>query len=349
MLWLLYTTAKCNLKCKYCGGSWPDIIPEKPVYDVEDLREYLEHVDEEPTIVFYGGEPLLNPKFIVEVMDNIDATYGIQTNATLHHLLPPRYWERFYAVLISIDGPEDFNDARRGKGTYKKALELLRKVKDLGVPRPTARMAVDGESDIYRDVMHLLKVGFKYVHWQLSVDWVERWDVVSWAKRSYLPGIKKLAEDFLNHYLESGELLGIVPFLGFLKAHRRGWDWVPCGAGKYAYSIITDGTITACPIAPVEKWAKAGSIYIKEKPKVIPMPDDVPCMKCKYYKYCGGRCLYVLYERFWGREGFEEICWLTKKTIDTFFEVVGDYVEELSAHPEVEAYDPLKDSTEAVP
>ena len=347
MLWLVYSSSKCNMRCKYCGGSWPDLPPE-PVYPVQMLKEYLEAVDPRPAIVFYGGEPLLNPKFIMEVMDEVEAVYGIQTNATLHHLLPPRYWERMKNVLISIDGPEEFNDSRRGKGSYRKAVELARKARELGVPRVIARMAVDAESDIYRDVKHLLSLPFTHVHWQLSVDWVPRWELKEWAEKSYLPGIRKLAEEFKEHYLRTGKLLGIIPFIALLKAYKEPWDWVPCGAGKRAFSIITDGTITACPIAPYEGWAKAGSIYEKRPPKEVPLPD-VPCKGCPYFRYCGGRCLYWLYERYWGEKGFEEICWVTKKYIDTFFEVVGDLAEEMSELEEVKEYDPTVDSTEAVP
>ena len=348
MLWLVYSSSKCNLSCKYCGGSWKGLPPE-PVYPVEVLKEYLEAVDDEPVIVFYGGEPLLNPKFIMEVMDKIEATYGIQTNATLHHLLPPKYWERMKNVLISIDGPEEFNDSRRGRGTYKKALELASKVKNLGVKRVIARMAVDEESDIYRDVKHLLSLPFTHVHWQLSVDWVPKWDLRGWALSSYLPGIRKLAEEFKEHYLRTGELLGIIPFIALLKAYKEPWSWVPCGAGRGAYSILTDGTVVACPIAPFEGWAKAGKIYHKEPPKRFRYPEGVPCLKCEYRRYCGGRCLYWLYERFWGDEGMKEICWVTKKFVDTFFDVVGELADEMSSHEEVRSYNPLEDSTEAVP
>ncbi|ABU81515.1 TIGR04084 family radical SAM/SPASM domain-containing protein [Ignicoccus hospitalis] len=348
MLWLVYSSSKCNLKCKYCGGSWPD-LPPKPVYPVSTLKEYLEAVDPRPAIVFYGGEPLLNPKFIMDVMDNVEATFGIQTNATLHHLLPPRYWERMKNVLISIDGPEEFNDSRRGRGSYAKALELAYKARRLGVKRVIARMAVDLESDIYRDVKHLLSLPFTHVHWQLSVDWVPKWDLRGWAERSYLPGIRRLAEEFKEHYLRTGELLGIVPFIALLKAHKEPWDWVPCGAGRKAYSVLTDGSVVACPIAPYEGWAKAGSVYERSPPKALSYPEGVPCERCEYKGYCGGRCLYWLYERFWGDEGMKEICWVTKKYIDTFFEVVGDLADEMAEHEEVASYDPLEDSTEAVP
>jgi len=321
-------------------------MPPRPVYRVSELVEYIETVDSSPSIVFYGGEPLLNPKFIVEVMDSLEAIYGIQTNATMHHALPPRYWEGMKNVLISVDGPEEFNDSRRGKGSYKKAIELATKARGLGVPRVIARMAVDQESDIYRDVIHLLNK-FTHVHWQLSVDWVERWDLRGWALKSYLPGIRRLAIEFKRSYEEEGRILGIIPFIALLKAYKEPWKGIPCGAGYEAYSILTDGTITACPIAAVEGWAKAGSIFKLERPKVIRPPNY--CSACPYKGLCGGRCLYWLMENYWGDEGRKEICWITQRFIDTFFDVVGNLVEKMSNEREVREYNPLEDSTEAIP
>lgn len=47
--------------------------------------------DEDSTIVFYGGDPLLNPKPIAELMERLDARYVIQTNGLLIERLKPKY------------------------------------------------------------------------------------------------------------------------------------------------------------------------------------------------------------------------------------------------------------------
>ncbi len=339
---MVYTTSLCNLRCKYCGGSWPaKLLPPKPIYSVEELKRYISF-DPDPTIVFYGGEPLLNVKFIKEVMDNVEARYGIQTNATLHERLEDEYWKRFYAVLISVDGPKEVTEKNRGKGVYDKAIELLERVKGLGVRRIIARMAVGEWSDIYRDVTHLLE-RFPYVHWQLSVDWVDKWDFLGWAKRSYLPGIRKLAREFAKAY-EEGEILGIIPFIAILRGLAKPYEGVPCGAGYKAFSILTDGRVVHCPIAVYEGWAKAGDIIKGEKLRTL----KVRC-KCPYKGICGGRCLYVYMERNWGEEGFKEICYVTQKTIEILLEELEPYLDSLIKEKEILEYDPTKDSTEGIP
>lgn len=80
MLWLVFTTGACNLRCTYCGGSFepPHVVPWRVTYDINKLRHLVEN-DKDATVIFYGGEPLLNPGFIMRVMDNVKARrFGIQ-------------------------------------------------------------------------------------------------------------------------------------------------------------------------------------------------------------------------------------------------------------------------------
>ena len=73
MLFILYTTGRCNLKCRYCGGSFdPQIVPWDVKYPLRLLEELFREGD---SIAFYGGEPLLNMDFIREVMETFDAAH----------------------------------------------------------------------------------------------------------------------------------------------------------------------------------------------------------------------------------------------------------------------------------
>ncbi|MCD6095876.1 MAG: radical SAM protein, partial [Thermoprotei archaeon] len=117
MLYFIITTGRCNLKCRYCGGSFPpELVPWEIQYDIEELNSFISQ-DPDAIIAFYGGEPLLNAKFIEEVMDYVQAKrFVIQTNGLLFKKLKKNYWLRMDAVLLSIDGPEEITDYNRGKG-----------------------------------------------------------------------------------------------------------------------------------------------------------------------------------------------------------------------------------------
>ncbi len=317
VLYIVFTTGRCNLRCDYCGGSFdPTVVPWGIGYDVDDLVHLVEG-DEDPIIAFYGGEPLLNPGFIREVMDSIRARYVIQTNGLLVRALDPEYWRRFDAVLLSIDGVREVTDLHRGRGVYDAVLSAARWLRSIGFGGDlVARMAATEDTDIYRDVTHLLSLGlFDHVHWQLDVVWSDRWrDFDSWAEGSYRPGISRLVKLWIGE-MEKGKVLGIAPFQGIARVDLTGRpnESPPCGAGGSAIAISTDGRILACPIAVYSEWAVLGDVRNGIK-KTVSIGE--PCRSCPYFRYCGGRCLFAYIERYWGEEGFRKVCDLTRHLID---------------------------------
>nr|WP_287069254.1 TIGR04084 family radical SAM/SPASM domain-containing protein [Pyrobaculum sp.] len=356
MLWFLLNTGACNLKCRYCGGSFnPAHSPWRPRASAREVAGFISKIDASPVVFFYGGEPLVNPSYVLEVMEALGgAKFGIQTNGTLVKRLPPEAWRRFSTVLLSIDGPRELTDFNRGNGVYDRVLEALRWLKhEVNCKcKVIARMAVTRESRLYRDVTHLLSLGFDAVHWQLNVIWTDEWgprEFLKWAEESYLPDVERLRDLFLSE-AERGRVLGIIPFLGIYRALLiRPYDWVPCGAGKYAYAINTDGRVLHCPIAVSEKWANAGHIKIGIT-NGVRLKDK--CLICEYRHVCGGRCLYTHYEDFWGEEGFDAVCHVTKKTIRILEEALP-YIFQLIKDGVIRRedidYDPLLDSTEVIP
>jgi len=357
MLVFLLSTGECDLRCSYCGGSFsPQVVPHRVEYSISDLRRFLDDC-KDLTIAFYGGEPLLNSRFIMEVMNTIHADhYVIQTNGLNVCRLPPEYWRKFDAVLLSIDGVREVTDAYRGRGVYDTVLRSARWLREAGFSGDLiARMTVSEMSDIHRDVMHLLSLNlFDHVHWQLDVVWSDRWaDFDGWAMRSYLPGIRRLLRWWVRE-MHAGRVPGIVPFLGVVKAALSGGqESPPCGAGRTSIAVSTDGRVLACPIAVMEEWAHLGDIqnsHVQDYIDAISIGE--PCTSCDAFRFCGGRCLYAYKERLWGEEGFAKVCDITK----TFIE------EVLSALPEIEAlldegrisreevlYPPFNNSTEIIP
>ncbi|ABO08793.1 radical SAM/SPASM domain-containing protein [Pyrobaculum calidifontis] len=356
MLWFLLTTGACNLRCNYCGGSFSQKhSPWRPTVSPGDVVKFIAERDSSPTVFFYGGEPLLNVDYIVQVMEALPhARFGIQTNGTLVKRLPPEVWRRFSTVLLSIDGPPEVTDYYRGPGVYKRVVEALRWLKgEVGCGcKVIARMAVTRRSDIYRDVTHLLSLGFDAVHWQLNVVWTDEWgprEFLKWSHSTYLPGVAKLRDLFLGE-AERGRVLGIIPILGIYRALLvKPYDWVPCGAGRHSFAINTDGRVLHCPIAVSEKWATAGNIKVG----IVNTPRlSEKCLRCEYRHVCGGRCLYTHYEQYWGEEGFDAVCQVTKATIRLLEEGaprLKSLMERGVVRREDLNYDPLADSTEVIP
>ena len=303
-------------------------MPHEIRYSFDELKRFIEK-DPEADIAFYGGEPLLKMDFIEKVMNSIRArNFFLQTNGIFLNHLKPELLSRFHTILISLDGPEDITDYYRGKGVYRAAVRNAELIRKRGFEGDIiARMAVSQESDIYRDVMHLLSLWpFDHVHWQLNVVWdpEDSWkDFKAWLRDSYYPGLKRLADFWIESIEKYGKIPGIVPFQGIMKRlfglEKPG---LPCGAGRDAFAIATDGEILACPIGGEFEWNHLGNIARSEPEDVrnSVFPDE-PCPSCPYYGVCGGRCLFANKERLWGEEGFNLICETVKYTIDLMKEI----------------------------
>ncbi|MEM3156459.1 MAG: TIGR04084 family radical SAM/SPASM domain-containing protein [Nitrososphaerota archaeon] len=322
MLFIIYATGRCNLSCKYCGGSFrPNVVPWEVKYDVRLLADLADSSD---VIAFYGGEPLLNQKFIKKVVEVLgNRTYVLQTNGLLLGELPPELLKVFDTILVSIDGVPSITDKYRGRGVYDKVVENVRMIHSMGYSGDiVARMTVNEDTDIYRDVSHLIVLGlFKHIHWQLNFVWTDKnaWrDPCSWVRNNYAPRLELLMNEWLRE-LKSGRIIGIVPFLGVLKRLLRHEDTAPpCGSGVDSFTILPDGRIISCPIAVTEEWALVGRLGETDRSelKKYKVHIDGPCINCSYYSACGGRCLYTHIEKLWGEVGDKAICSASRSLID---------------------------------
>jgi len=293
------------------------VVPPRPIYDDALLLEIL-NGDPDPAVAFYGGEPLLNSPFVERISRALAgrAKLVLQTNGLLIRRLDVDVLRSFDAILLSIDGVEEVTDRHRGRGVYARVLDAARYLRSIKYSGDLiARMTATADTDIRRDVDHLLSIGlFDHVHWQLNVVWSPAWNFEKWAAESYLPGIESLVDEWVSS-IESGRVLGIAPFQGIAMRHVLGGPYPPCGAGSTAVAISTDGRILACPIAVSERWAEMGSLSSGYRPEPCRYPINEECSACEYNRECGGRCLYSFMERLWGASGHESVCRVTRDTI----------------------------------
>ena len=112
---------KCNIQCRYCYQQ-----PQREArnllhrFDIGKIKEGVERAAEETgqkSFTLFGGEPLLVPLDVLEELWSWGyerfGSNAVQTNGTLisdaHIGLFKRYGVR---VGLSVDGPEELNDAR---------------------------------------------------------------------------------------------------------------------------------------------------------------------------------------------------------------------------------------------
>jgi len=143
------TTYACNLKCIYC---FQDGLQPPSSMDRETSLKVIQWISEKlhalspltVELVFYGGEPLLNPKairLISEGISQMTKTTGIQLNMSIitngvllngeliGFLLPLGLKE----IKVTLDGDQKAHDAKRpyqsGGGTFDTILQNLLELK----------------------------------------------------------------------------------------------------------------------------------------------------------------------------------------------------------------------------
>ena len=335
------TTPECNLCCKYCGGSLHG-MSQKVQYPIEKLSSFIAQ-DTDAVVAFYGGEPLLEPTFIKNCLDQLPAKhFVINTNGYFIQDLGDTI-HQFDSILLSIDGRKAITDYYRESGCYDKVVSAVRFLKENQYEGDLiARMSVSHKTDIYEDVTHLLSL-FPYVHWQLDMIWSPLWELPefqSWARTNYNPGIHRLVSEWVDTMIH-GDIKGIVPFLGIVSRMLYGGSGLFCQSGTHSITITTDGTILGCPIAPDYTWNVLGDI----SSGFHTIDIQEPCIHCPDYQLCGGRCLFAHIERLWGKEGFEEMCFVTRFLINE----LQNHLPVYTHHKERLLYPLYNNTTEIIP
>ncbi len=121
-------TNRCTLKCKHCF-VFRDSNPNDPheEMDTASMLQKLSDLQKQYGIqlmLWMGGEPLLRPDVLTEGI-KLFSKNTITTNGTIDLIDLP---DCIY--VISLDGPQELNDAIRGKGSFNRILETLKKVPD---------------------------------------------------------------------------------------------------------------------------------------------------------------------------------------------------------------------------
>ena len=300
MLYFVVLTKNCNLLCSYCGGG-SDTPPKEIEYSTADLKSFLSR-DGCPAIEFYGGEPLLRIGRMRDIMDEVPATYMIQTNGLLLDRVEPRLLTRFHTILTSIDGTQEVTDRERGKGVYARVIRNAQLARERGfVGDLVARMTVERGTSVYENVRHLLDTGlFDHIHWQLSFSmfWKSEEDgsreVAHWIGQ-YNSDVSRLIDWWVSEMKKCRHVPGIVPFIGVTNSLLREKEvTLRCGSGIDSFTVMPDGRISACPVAVDFDFSMVGSIFGSD-PGSLGGKANIgePCRSCDAYSLCGGRCLFV--------------------------------------------------------
>jgi len=126
-------TGRCNYSCPHCytqlcaKEDMPPALARSILAQAEELGVGL--------VVVSGGEPLLHRDFFQIPREMPDVPFICFTNGTLlKGFLEDGLESPNMLWLVSVDGPRELNDARRGPGTFDVATAAIALLRERGLP-----------------------------------------------------------------------------------------------------------------------------------------------------------------------------------------------------------------------
>lgn len=256
----IHLTHQCNLACDYCyTGAKIDVSMSKDILH-QTLSFIHAYIQEEQvkqlTIIFFGGEPLLEWHSIREI-HNVVATWDfleglhfqMSTNGTLiTESIMRELVQRDVHTSISMDGtPEMHNIHRKNRGGTPSAHKIEEAAKTMLKWNPctnvTCVITPETAHSVHDGANYLFDLGFRYI--TTTLDYSTKWtlDDFKRLKQSY-----HLLADWYKKKMWSEERF----YLSFFDERIRTRSQKPiqahekCGMGTYQLSIAPNGEIYPC-------------------------------------------------------------------------------------------------------
>ncbi len=289
---VIETSNACNFRCTYCysnatNGALMDLkIAKRAIDDAAEIH------DQPVTILFHGGEPLLNFDLIKSTVDYANRFvrkdgskkffFSIQTNLSLINLEKLEFLKKHaFDIGISIDGPKDFNDQTRkfknGKGTYNsivKGIKLLQRNKmSFGTILVVSDINV---IDHIYDFMVEHGIDHIKINPYFMQGRAQKKMPVQTLQKKYAYKTLRLVDRLIENNTTDKKL--IVDNASVMLKIILGQDngsmcmGLPCGAGVHTLGIGFDGAVYPCDSMKGVKGLSIGNIQFQSMKKMLNAP-----------------------------------------------------------------------------
>ncbi|MCW3984251.1 MAG: SPASM domain-containing protein [Candidatus Bathyarchaeota archaeon] len=351
----VWTSTKCNLKCKYCFVY--KLNEEQPckamtTETADQLINFAEkYLSPDGRFWFFGAEPLCNWPTIKYIVEKCRAkgykwNFGATTNATLIDEEKVAWMKQVnFGLLLSIDGPKESHNANRvyadGTGSWDDAWKGLSLVRKALNPTPQIRWTVTpstvkGLADQIRTVVEDHNLTNLAVDFAYEVEWTQE----------NLATLKNELQVFGGYY-KKWMAEGKPVFSMFVRDANaaltqtvRPWC-TRCGLGNGSVGVDYDGKLYPCHRFIDSHKICIGDIYdgfnatykqwIESWQKIAPYCEEPKkCLACNYKKACSGGCIAMNYDLFdTPHVNPETFCTIKQLIVET----LGDLCKSLQDNP----------------
>lgn len=258
----LMITERCNMQCTYCyergnRNNTPIDMSADQAYSY--IRYALGHSDPNKpfAVTFFGGEPLLAYKTIIEILTRLrhldrNIFYAITTNGTIcNSEILNLFAEHSICLTISLDGNEATHDRHRkfcnGKGSYASIMKNIERIAQLETTKININCVLNhGSTGIFNQYMTARRLGCHMfsmvpVSTQDSNIQLDETDV-----HRLLCESEQICKVFLTD-ISQGNPVTIPDFLnGIIQLSQSSRQNAYCGAGIDSIAVDIHGNIVPC-------------------------------------------------------------------------------------------------------
>jgi len=246
---ILSITSKCNLSCKGCYASFNKFNDKEPQNAFLDIKQWKKIINESREIgifcfIIAGGEPFIIPNLLNLCEEFNDRLFIIFSNGTLITEFHMKRLKRLKNILIviSIEGDEKMTDSRRGNGVYKKAIETLDALSNIGVFCGFSVTITKNNFSFWMNEKNIDDLISKEIHLGFFIEYIP----IDNNKELMLDDVER--ETFRNKIIEFRTHKDIYLI------HSPGDEEYFGGcisAGRGFAHVTPNGDLTPCPISPL--------------------------------------------------------------------------------------------------
>lgn len=301
---ILLLTEKCNLRCLYCyTNNWDIKNNNRQDMSVKCIHTSINLIknNDEPSIIFSGGEPFLRFDLIKETVQYMKESckrckFGIVTNGTMIDNDNIMFLKKNnFHVTISIDSMLERGNNYRLYANKSSSLKIvcnnirLLLLNNIDI---TIRMTISNLNlDFYDSVRELSEMG------------VHSFKITYIINKNF--EIDKIQDKFFEEMHKvilycKDKNIDVFPYSKFelqSKVKKNFFNCLQCNSGLNSIVISYNGDIYACPMLKIPEY-KLGSIYddIKQIKKVVfhQMLID-KCKDCEMFTKCTNLCFARFY------------------------------------------------------
>ncbi len=303
----LHLSHGCNLACTYCNvkqgtyGEKESFMDKQTAYAAIDFLA-RSGCGKLPTLVLYGGEPLMNWPVLEAAVHKMKKTFvesdiKVVTNGTLLNKERAVFLaQNDVFAIISIDGPKEIHDQNRpttgNSPSHDRAVKGLEYLKKAGARFHVRGTWVPGNGN-YEDILgYLAEIAGdrRLVTLGLCFEYVNTASEYNNSLKTLFDSAKKDIRYFPS-----------VSFPYLERILRPGVAGPgTCGAGRDGFSITPRGGIYPCQISVSLKKYRAGDVYHgidtsgQKRLEEFLSISSSKCRACWAQVYCSGPCPYAV-------------------------------------------------------